>query len=75
MENMLKRDVRCQEPLLLTWFNLNPAWISNHLHGKVWDEINYPFLNFNGYTVEVKEWISDFIQHFIMDVIIYPCWK
>ena len=70
-----KHDVRCQGPLLLTWFNLNPAWIGNHLPGKVWDEINYPFLNFNGYTVEVKEWISDFIQHFIMDVIMYPCWK
>ena len=41
---------------------------------KVWDEITYPFLNFNGSTVEVKEWMSNFIPHFIMDVIIYPCW-
>ena len=23
------------------------AWISNHMPGKVWDEITYPFLNFN----------------------------
>ena len=30
---------------------------------KVWDEITYPFLNFNGATVEVKEWISNFIPH------------
>ena len=30
-----------------------PAWISNHMPGKVWDEITYPFLNFNGCTVEV----------------------
>ena len=30
-----------------------PAWISNHIHYKVWDEITYPFLNFNGATVEV----------------------
>ena len=37
---------------------------------KVWDEITYPFLNFNGCTVEVQEWISNFISHFIMDVII-----
>ena len=29
------------------------AWISNHLSGKVWDDITYPFLNFNGCTVEV----------------------
>ena len=26
----------------------------------VWDEIIYPFLNFNGETVEVYEWISNF---------------
>ena len=30
-----------------------PAWISNYTHYKVWDEITYPFLNFNGATVEV----------------------
>ena len=29
------------------------AWISNYIHYKVWDEIIYPFLNFNGATVEV----------------------
>ena len=29
------------------------AWISNYMPGKVWDEITYPFLNFNGATVEV----------------------
>ena len=33
-------------PLLLTWIN-------NHMPCKVWDEITYPFLNFNGATVEV----------------------
>ena len=26
---------------------------------KVWDEITYPFLNLNGYTVDVYEWISN----------------
>ena len=29
-------------PFLLTWFNLNPAWISNHIHNGVWEEIIYP---------------------------------
>ena len=29
------------------------AWINNHMASKVWDEIAYPFLNFNGATVEV----------------------
>ena len=28
------------------------------------DEITYPFPNFNGATVEVWEWISNFITHF-----------
>ena len=31
---------------------LIPAWISNDTHN-VWDEITYPFLNFNGATAEV----------------------
>ena len=38
---------------------------------KMWDGVIYPFLNFNGCTVEVYEWISNFIPHFIMDVITY----
>ena len=29
------------------------AWISNNIHYKMWDEITYPFLNFNVTTVEV----------------------
>ena len=34
-------------------FTLIPAWISNHMPSNMWDEITYPFLNFNGCTVEV----------------------
>ena len=30
-----------------------PAWISNHMPRKLWHGITYPFLNFNGCTVEV----------------------
>ena len=46
----------------LNWFSgpfykhaltLTPPWISNYTHYSVWDEITYPFLNFNGATVEV----------------------
>ena len=29
------------------------AWMSNYTHLKVWYEITYPFLNFNGAAVEV----------------------
>ena len=43
---------------------------------EVWDEITYlfEFPNFNGATVEVWEWMSNFIPLFIMDVIINSCW-
>ena len=42
------------------------------MHGKVSDEITYPFPNFSGCTVNVCEWINNFIPHFVMDVITYP---
>ena len=41
-------------PLLLTWINFDPEWISNYIHYNVWDEITYPFLNFNGQTIDVR---------------------
>ena len=51
------------------------AWISNHMSYTVWDEITYPFPNFNGVTVGVWEWMSNFIPHFIMGVITNPYWS
>ena len=54
----------------LTWIS---AWVGNRMSVTVWDQITYPFPNFNCAAVEVCEWISYFIPHFIMDVIIYPC--
>ena len=53
---------------------LIPAWISNHIHSKMWDEISLPFLNFKSTTIEVWEWMSNFILHLIMDVITYTYW-
>ena len=47
---------------------------SNYMPSKVSDEITYPFLNFNGATSEVGELVNNFILHFTMDVITYPCW-
>ena len=41
---------------------------------KVWDEITYPFPNFNSCVTELGNEISNFIPHFIMDVINYPSW-
>ena len=53
---------------------LIPAWVSNHIHYQVWDEITYPFPNFNSCTVEVWEWISNFIPHSPGCIITNPCW-
>ena len=50
---------------------LPPAWISHNMSCKVWDEITYPFPNFNGCTVEFGEWIGNFTLHFVTDVITY----
>ena len=47
-----------------------PAYIGYHTHYKVWVEITYPFPNFSGATVEVWEWVSNFIPHFTGHVII-----
>ena len=43
----------CRGPFYLHGLTLIPAWISNYIHYKMSDEIIYPFLNFNGATVEV----------------------
>ena len=40
-------------PFYLHGLTLIPAWMSNYIHYKRWYEITYPFLNFNGATVEV----------------------
>ena len=56
-----------QHRLTLIW-----AWISNYIHHMVWDEIAYPFTNFNGATVEVWEWMSHFIPHFTEHKVTFP---
>ena len=50
-----------------------PSFANNQAPSKVRHEITCPFPNFNGATVEVWEWISNFIPPFTMDVITYPC--
>ena len=50
------------------------AWISNHIHYNVRDEITYLSPNFIGGT-EVWERISNFIPHSTGHVITYPCWS
>ena len=55
-----KQGAKVSTALVLTWgpfyqygLTLIPACVSNYIHHKVWDEITYPFPNFNGCTVEV----------------------
>ena len=40
-------------PFYFRGLNLIPAWINSYIDYRMWDEITYPFLNFNGATVEV----------------------
>ena len=61
-------------PFYLCGLTLIPAWISNHIHYNVWDEVTYPFTNFNREVIEVWGWICNFIPHFAGHVITYPCW-
>ena len=48
-------------PTLLTGINLIPACISNLIYYEIWDEITCPFANSNGTTIEVWEWINNFM--------------
>ena len=60
-------------PLSQHGLSLIPAWISNHMPSKVWDEITYPFPKRNGCIVDALEWISNCFSHCIMGVITFPC--
>ena len=49
-----KMFISPEASLLLKYgLTLIPAWISNNIHCKVWDEIIYAIPNFNGATVGV----------------------
>ena len=63
----------CWSPILLTLINLTPAWISNRMPNKVWEEITNPFPNFNGCNAEVWNWKSNFTPDIILNVITYLC--
>ena len=50
-----------------------PTWIINHMSSKVWDEIIYPFPNFNSCIVEVGNG-KGISPHTMLPLIIYLCW-
>ena len=64
-----------RNPYLLTWIKLYPSMDTWFIHYKVWDKITHPFPNVHGSTVQVCEWINNFIPHFIMHAITYPWWE
>ena len=45
--------IQTSAPFYQHGLTLIPAWIGNYMPSKVWGEITYPFLNFNGCTVQV----------------------
>ena len=51
-----------------------PAWISNYVHDNVCDVITDPFPDYIGASVEVWEWMNNFIPHLTPHMITYPCW-
>ena len=57
LSSYLMTAIHCSWPFSgpFYWHGLTliPAWITNCIHDKVWDEITHPFLKFNGATVEV----------------------
>ena len=56
---------QCLDSLLIeTWDPL--SWHElTYINYKVWDEITYPFHNFNSAAIDVREWIINFIPPFI----------
>ena len=75
---IIGKQCRCTKESMDSFYKqiltLTSVWLSSHMPSEVWDEITYPFPNFNGGTFEVWEWISNFLPHFTGHVIIYPCW-
>ena len=65
-----------QGPLLLKWINFNPSTDKySHSHESVgWNSLSILKLQRLHRLGIVWEWISNFIPHFMVDVIAKPCW-
>ena len=50
--NPLEVYINTNGPFYYHGLSVTPASVANYIQYKVWDEITYPFLNFNGATVE-----------------------
>ena len=75
--NYSPRNFSCHvKQLQSVWLPWNKPFsrIDDCINYREWDGITYPFPNFNGCTTGVREWISNFIPHWSMDVLTYLCW-
>ena len=61
-------------PILLTWINLNLSVDNDPMFSKVWVGMTCPFSSLSECTFEVWGWVSNFISHLIIGLIIYLCW-
>ena len=61
-------------PFYLYGLTSIPALIKQHIQYNFWDEITYPFPNFNCAAVEAWERISNLISHLSMESMTYSCW-
>ena len=75
-DRMIKQCILTISQCPFHWHGLTsiPTRISKYIHCKVWDDNPLSFPKLNICTVEIREWISNFISHFTVDVITYPCW-
>ena len=55
--------------------SIHPFQLRNYSHHKMYYDIHYLFTDFNDVSVEVWEWMNNLIPHFILYVIVYPCWR
>ena len=62
-----RNQMHFRSPCYSHGLNLILLWA---MPSKVWDEITYPFPNFKGTTVEFREWVTNFIPHFIKNTTI-----
>ena len=67
-ENFVCKMLFSLDLIIFTYVLSTPSW-------KMTEKNNmYESSDINCATVEVWEWICNFISHFIRDVITYPCW-
>ena len=75
IDGSVQKRINSRGPYYWHGLTLIAARMDKWIHyDKMWDEVIYPFPNFNGRTTDVWKWISNFIPQFPGHLITYPCW-